>query len=166
MIKYFKGQKEALQTVYSNKQYLVLSISIFVILLISISLVSEFIFLSPIFVFHVPDSAIFDFMLIIIITSFSGIVTSLSIYRVRLIGGRIRKSGTGFFGSIIGASTGVCGCGSIGFAATSAFGAVGGTFTAFLTNYDTPLRILSIAILGYTYYVSVKDITVKCRLVK
>jgi hypothetical protein len=158
--------KEALKTVYSNKKYLVLSIAIFAILLISISMVSEFIFLSPFFVFHVPEYAIFDFVLIIIIASLSGIVTSLSIYRIRLKGDKVRKSGTGFFGSILGASTGVCGCGSFGFAAVSVFGAFGGTVTAFITNYETPLRLVSITILFYTYYASVKDITTKCGIVK
>ena len=152
--------------VYSCKKYLVLSIVIFVGLLISLSIGSEFIFLSPIFVFYVPAYAILDFVLIAIIAALSGIVTSLSIYRIRMLGNGIRKSGTGFFGSIIGVSTGACSCGSFGFAAVSAFGAVGGTATSFLTNYETPLRFISIAILCYAYYASVKSITFQCKILK
>lgn len=78
----------------------------------------------------------------------------------------VRKSGSGFLGSIIGAGAGVCSCGSIGFAVISAFGAVGGTATAFLTNYEIPLRLVSIAILVYTYYVTVKGITAQCKITK
>jgi len=152
--------------VYSHKKYLVLSITIFVGLLISLAIVSEFIFLSPVFVFYVPPYAILDFTLIGIIGALSGIVISLSIYRIRMLGNRVRKSGMGFFGSIIGASAGACSCGSFGFAAVSAFGAAGGTATAFLTNYETPLRFISIAILGYTYYATVKSITAQCKIVK
>ena len=121
--------KEAFKMVFSYKKYLGLSITIFVGLLIGLSIVSEFIFFSPIFVFHVPTNSIFNFTLIVIIAALSGIVTSLSIYRIRMLGNGIRKSGTGFFGSIIGASTGACSCGSFGFAAVSTLGIVGGTAT-------------------------------------
>lgn len=158
--------KEVLQSVYSHKKYLVLSISIFVTLLIALSTVSEFIFFSPVFVFYVPTYAIFNFTLILIISALSGIVTSLTIYRVHILSNSVRKSGTGFFGSIIGASAGACSCGPIGFAAVSAFGTVGGTATSFFTNYETPLRLASIAILCITYYASIKSMTAQCKIIK
>jgi len=82
------------------------------------------------------------------------------------MGTGVRKSGSGFLGSIIGAGAGACSCGSIGFAVISAFGAVGGTATAFLTNYEIPLRLVSIAILAYTYYVTVKGIMAQCKITK
>lgn len=83
-----------------------------------------------------------------------------------MMGTGIRKSGSGFLGSVIGAGAGACSCGSIGFAVISAFGAVGGTATAFLTNYEIPLRLVSIAILLYTYYITVKRITTQCKIIK
>jgi hypothetical protein len=159
-------QRQALVLVFSNKKYIALSASIFVVLLVTLSIVSEFIFLSPNFLFYVPVYEITNFALIVIVAALSGMVISLSIYRIRLMGAGIRKSGTGFFGSIIGASAGACSCGSIGFAVVSTFGAVGGTATAFLTNYEIPLRLVSIAILAYTYYVSVKGITAQCKITK
>ena len=158
--------KEAFKMVFSYKKYLGLSITVFAGLLISLSIVSQFIFLSPIFVFHVPTNSILDFVLIFIIASLSGIVTSLSVYRIRMLGNKIRKSGTGFFGSIIGAGAGACGCGSFGFAAVSIFGTIGGTATSFLANYEMPLRVISIAILCYAYYASVKSITSQCKILK
>lgn len=159
-------QSQALKLVFSNKKYLILSIAIFVGLLIALSIVSQFIFLSPSFLFYVPAYNAINFALIVIVAALSGIVISLSIYRIRLMGIGIRKSGTGFLGSIIGASAGACSCGSVGFAVISVFGAAGGTATAFLTNYEIPLRLLSIAILGYTYYVSIKGITAQCKITK
>lgn len=159
-------QRQALGLVFSNKKYLALSASIFVALLITLSIVSEFIFLSPNFLFYVPAYEIANFALIVIVAALSGLVISLSVYRIRLMGTGIRKSGAGFLGSIIGASAGACSCGSVGFAVVSVFGAVGGTATAFLTNYEIPLRLVSIAILGYTYYVSVKGITAQCKITK
>lgn len=159
-------QRQALGLVFSNKKYLVLSASIFFSLLFTLSIVSEFIFFSPRFIFYVPLSASISFTLIVLVSALSGIVISLSIYRIRMMGTGVRKSGSGFLGSIIGAGAGACSCGSIGFAVISAFGAVGGTATAFLTTYEIPLRLVSIAILAYTYYVTVKGITAQCKITK
>ncbi|MDE1765635.1 MAG: hypothetical protein KGI27_05065 [Thaumarchaeota archaeon] len=158
--------KDTLKLVFSRKQYLALSIAIFVGLLIAISIASQYIFFSPSFLFYVPSYQIADFSLIVIIAALSGLVMSLSIYRIRMLGTKVRRSGTGFLGSIIGASAGACGCSSLGFAVVSTFGAVGGTATAFLTNYSIPLRLVSITILLYTYYVSVKGITSTCKITK
>ncbi len=158
--------KEAFKLVYSNKKYLYLSSAIFLVLFVSLSIVSEFIFLSPAFVFNVPINSIADFVLIIAIALLSGIVTSFSIYRMRVANKGLKRSGIGFAGSIIGASAGACSCGSLGFSAVSIFGTIGGTATAFLTNYEMPLRLVSIAILCYTYYVSTKDITSNCKIIK
>ena len=156
--------KEAFGTVYSNKKYMYLSVIIFVGLFFGLSLISEFIFLSPSFVFYVPVSLIVDFALVIVVSVLSGIVASFSIYRIRMNKGL--RSSTGFVGSMIGAGAGACSCGPLGFSAISIFGTFGGTATAFLANYETPLRIASIAILCYTYYISAKDITAKCKIVK
>jgi hypothetical protein len=48
----------------------------------------------------------------------------------------------------------------------STLGAAGRTATAFLSNYEIPLRLASIAVLGFTYFISVKGITSKCKIVK
>ncbi len=158
--------KEAFKIVYSNKKYLYVSGVISLVLFVSLSIVSEFIFISPVFVFNVPANAIVDFVLIVAISLLSGIVTSFSIHRMRMTNNGLKKSGIGFAGSIIGASAGACSCGSLGFSAVSIFGTIGGTATAFLTNYEMPLRLVSITILCYTYYVSAKDITSKCKIIK
>ncbi len=114
--------------------------------------------------FYVPNDEILNFSLIVTITALSGLVISLSIYRVRLLGESLKKSGTGFLGSVIGTSAGACSCGPVGFAAVSAFGSVGGTATSFLTNYDLPLRLVSIGILICTYYFAIKGISRQCKI--
>lgn len=156
--------KEVFGTVYSNKKYIYLSIAIFVGLFFVLSLISEFIFLSPSFVFYVPISETGDFVLVVAISVLSGIVASFSIYRIGMNKGL--KSSAGFVGSMVGTGAGACSCGPLGFSAISIFGTLGGTATAFLANYETPLRIASIAILCYTYYASAKDITAKCKIIK
>ncbi len=167
----FKGhprrlQKKAIKLVFSDRKYLALSISIFVGFLIGMSILSEFIFFSPRLIFYVPTYSFLSFSLIVIISALSGLVISMSIYRIRLMRLSVKKSGSVVFGSIIGASAGACGCGSIGFAIISAFGTAGATATAFLTNYEIPLRLVSIGILLYTYYVMVKGLNSECKIQK
>ena len=71
--------------------------------------------------------------------------------------------GGGVFGSIIGAAAGACSCGPIGFAVISTFGSVGATATAFLTNYEIPIRILAIGILAITYFTTVRSLKIECK---
>ncbi|MHB8547238.1 MAG: hypothetical protein ACYDAJ_10770 [Nitrosotalea sp.] len=54
-------------------------------------------------------------VLIVAIVLLSGIVASLGIYHIRIANNDLKKSGMGFLGSIIGASTGAYSCGSPDF---------------------------------------------------
>jgi hypothetical protein len=67
-------------------------------------------------------------------------------------------------GSIIGASAGICSCGPIGFSIISTFGTIAGTATAFLTNYEIPLRLASLGILCLVYYTTIRSISVECKI--
>ncbi|MGH2611630.1 MAG: hypothetical protein ACRDFB_01110 [Rhabdochlamydiaceae bacterium] len=157
-------QKQALRLVFSNVTYVTLAIGIFVGLFLLLAYMSQFLFFEPKFLLFVQESEILNFILIVTVASLSGLVTSLSIYRIRSLGDSVKKSGSGFFGTMIGTSAGACNCGSIGFAISSTFGAVGGTVTAFLTQYEMPLRLVSIAILVYTYYIAIKGISSQCKI--
>jgi hypothetical protein len=157
-------QKETLKLIFSNPPYLALSTVIFVGLLLSLSIVSEFIFTDPYLTLYVPSYSILSFSLIVLVSALSGLVVSMSIYRVRLIRTSAKNAGSSIAGSVIGGCAGACSCGSIGFAVVSTFGAVGGTATAFLTNYEIPLRLVSIGILAYTYYITMKGLTAECKV--
>lgn len=113
---------------------------------------------------QVTQSSLLGFLLIIVISALSGIVVSANVFRIRMLRKSAKNMTRGILGSIIGASAGACSCGSIGFAVISTFGAVGGIATSFLTNYELPLRIASIAILGYTLYTSTKALSTECKI--
>ena len=157
-------QKQALSLVFSNHNYIALSIAIFVSLFLFLSITSQFIFLQPNFLFYVPSDGILNFSLIVLISALSGLVISISIYRIRLLGESLKKSGTGFLGSMIGASAGACSCGPVGFAAVSAFGTAGVTATSFLINYDLPIRLASIGILVCAYFFAIRGISKQCKI--
>ncbi|MGB1878949.1 MAG: hypothetical protein ACPHIR_07110, partial [Nitrosopumilus sp.] len=74
------------------------------------------------------------------------------------------KMGGSIVGSIVGSIAGACSCGPIGFAVISTFGSVGATATAFLTNYEIPIRIIAIGILIITYFTTIKSLKTECQM--
>ena len=153
-----------IKLVYSDFKYLVLAVVIFVSMLIGLLIMSEYIFLDPYVVSHLPSGSEFGFVLIVILSALSALVIPMNVFRINILKSSTHKVGSGVFGSFIGAAAGACSCGPIGFAVISTFGSVGATATAFLTNYEIPIRILAIAILAVTYFTTVKSLKVECKL--
>ena len=150
--------------VYSNFKYVILASTIFVSMLIGLLILSEYIFLEPYVVAHLPSGSELGFVLIVILSALSALVIPMNVFRINILKSSKQKMGGGIFGSIIGAASGVCSCGPVGFAIISTFGSVGATATAFLTNYEIPIRIIAIAILTVTYFTTVKSLKVECNL--
>jgi len=138
----------------------------FVGLLISLSIISEYIFLEPYIIAHLPEGTEFGLVLIIAVSALSSLVIPMNVYRIRIIQTSKRKISGSVFGSIIGAAAGACSCGPIGFAVISTFGSVGAVTTSFLTNYEIPLRLGAIALLIFVYYTTVRSLKIECQLNK
>ena len=155
---------QTIKLVFTNFKYLVLSFSIFVTMLIGLLIMSEYIFLEPYVVSHIPSGTEFGFVLIVMISALSALVLPMNIFRIYILKSSKQKMGGGVFGSIIGAAAGACSCGPIGFAVISTFGSVGAPATAFLTNYEIPIRIIAIAILSITYFTTIKSLKVECKI--
>ena len=152
----------AIRLVFSNLKYLILSIVIFSTMLVGLLILSEYIFLEPYVVSHIPSGTEFGFVLIVTISALSALVLPMNIFRINILKKSKQKMGGGVFGSIIGAAAGACSCGPIGFAVISTFGSVGATATAFLTNYEIPIRIIAIGILAITYFTTVRSLKIEC----
>ncbi len=131
---------------------------------IPLSILSEFLFIEPFVIFHVIEDRIVSFALIASISLMSAIVIPMNIYRIRTLQKNITKISGSVLGSIIGASAGICSCGPIGFSIISTFGTVAGTATAFLTNYEIPLRLVSLGLLCLVYYTTIRSISVECKI--
>jgi hypothetical protein len=153
----------AIRLVFSNLRYLILSIIIFSTMLVGLLILSEYIFLEPYVVSHIPSGTEFGFVLIVTISTLSALVLPMNIFRINILKKSKQKMGGGIFGSIIGAAAGACSCGPIGFAVISTFGSVGATATAFLTNYEIPIRIIAIGILAITYFTTVRSLKIECK---
>jgi hypothetical protein len=150
--------------VFSSYSYVLLAGIIFVCMLIPLSILSEFLFIEPFFVIHVIEDRTFSFTLLVAISFMSAVVIPMNIYRIRTLQKSTTKIGGSLLGSIIGASAGICSCGPIGFSIISTFGTVAGTATAFLTNYEIPLRLASLGLLCLVYYTTAKSISVECKI--
>ena len=137
---------------------------IFVCMFIPLSILSEFLFIEPFVIFHVIEDRIVSFALIASISLMSAIVIPMNIYRIRTLQNNMTKISGSVLGSIIGASAGICSCGPIGFSIISTFGTVAGTATAFLTNYEMPLRLASLGLLCLVYYTTAKSISFECKI--
>ncbi len=155
---------QTIKLVFSNFKYVILAIGIFVPMLIGLLILSEYIFLEPYVVSHIPSGSEFGFVLIVTLSALSALVIPMNIFRINIIKSSKQKMGGGIFGSIIGAAAGACSCGPVGFAVISIFGSVGATATAFLTNYEIPIRSLAIAILVITYFTTVKSLKIECKI--
>jgi len=155
---------QMIKLVFSNPKYAFLASAIFVSMMIGLLILSEYIFLEPYLVSHLPSGSEFGFILITILSALSALVIPMNIFRINILKSSKQKMGGGIFGSIIGAVAGACSCGPVGFAVISTFGSVGATATAFLTNYETPIRIIAIGILAVTYFTTVKSLKVECKI--
>ncbi len=157
--------EQMIKLVFSNYRYIILATAIFVGMLIPLSIISEFIFLEPYVITYIPSDQALSFFLIVVLSALAGLVLSMNVYRINAFRNSPKKKmGGGIFGSIIGAAAGACSCGPIGFAVISTFGAAGGVATAFLSNYEIPIRLVAIGILALTYFTTTKSLAIECKV--
>ena len=156
--------KESLKLVFSNKKYLIVSIVIFIGMLVALSVFSGYIFFEPYWIFYVAGADAFNFSLLVTISTLTALTIPMGIYRVKILQSSSKKMSPGLAGSIIGATAGACGCLSMNITILSIVGTVGGSILSFSTEYAMHLRLISIAILAVTYYITVKGITSECKI--
>ncbi|MBP0133415.1 MAG: hypothetical protein ITD40_00390 [Nitrosarchaeum sp.] len=155
---------QILKTVFSNPIYIVLTSTIFTLMLISLLILSGYVFLEPYLVGNIQKGTEFGFVLIIILSFLSALVIPMNIYRINILKKSKTKITGSIFTSFIGAATGACSCGPIGFALVSSIGSIGATALSFLTNFEIPIRIFSIGLLGLTYFTTIKSLKIECNI--
>jgi len=156
---------QTLKLVFSNYFYIVLSFVIFTFMLIGLLVISEYIFLDPYLIGHIPQGTEFGFVLIVILSILSALVIPMNIYRINILKKSKGKMRSSVFSSFIGSIAGACSCGPIGFAVVSTFGSVGATALSFLTNFELPIRVGAIGLLAFTYYTTVKSLKIECQVI-
>lgn len=147
-----------MKTVFSGKIYVLIAVAIATTFWIVFSVFDQLLFFSPSLIFFMRDGALPGFLLSTASAVLTGIVVSMNIYALRHT---ISKSlGSLFSGSSVGVATSACAsCSSLALFLTTSLGTTGLAISAFLSNYQTPLRLLSVAILIGAYYSIQKKLT-------
>jgi hypothetical protein len=123
----------------------------------------QLLFFSPVWSFYVRPDAVNDFIVTNIIAALIVIVISIDVFLIRNSRRIFDKSLlSGSMLSIV--TSGCASCSSISIIFASMFGSLGTATIGFLTNYQTPLRMLSIIILLWALYSAVKKMSRPCTL--
>ena len=143
--------------------YIGLTILVFTLFWIFFNVFDELLYFSPILYFYLPNDAIVGFILSTASALLLGVVVSMNIYLLRNSSIKLDKSLiSSSFLTIL--SSACASCSSIGFVLISTLGSAGIIATAFLTNYQIPLRLVSIGILILALYTVCSRITNNCSL--
>ena len=134
-------------------------------MLIGLLVISEYLFLDPYIIGHIPQGTELGLVLIVILSILSALVIPMNIYRINILKKSKGKMSGSVFSSFIGSIAGACSCGPIGFAVVSTFGSMGATALSFLTNFELPIRVGAIGLLVFTYYTTVKSLKIECSIV-
>jgi len=134
-------------------------------MLIGLLVISEYLFLDPYIIGHIPQGTELGLVLIVILSILSALVIPMNIYRINILKKSKGKMSGSVFSSFVGSVAGACSCGPIGFAVVSTFGSVGATALSFLTNFELPIRVGAIGLLVFTYYTTVKSLKIECSIV-
>lgn len=143
--------------------YFGISFIVFLSFWIFFNMADQLLFFSPFFYFYIPSDAIIGFTITNVSAILLGMVIALNIYAFRTTKIKINKSLLS--GSILGISSAACAsCSSIGFLIISTFGSFGIITTGFFTNYQIPLRLLSIVAILVSMLILVNRITTNCKM--
>jgi hypothetical protein len=153
----------AFKIVFTNHLYTCIAAAVFTTFWIVFNVFDQLLYFSPVVTFYLPDDAIGGFILANITSALMGILVAMNVYVIR--NSRLKLDKSLFSGSVLGIATSVCaGCSSIGFLAISTFGSFGIVAIDFLTNYQAPLRIISVCILLWALYSVQNKVTKPCIL--
>jgi hypothetical protein len=149
--------------VFSKVVYIIIAGLAAAVFWILFNVMDQLLFFTPIFIFYLPPDAVAGFVISIINSVLLGVVISMNVYILKNT--RFKFSKSLLSGSSIGVISSACvSCSSFGFLLASTFGASGVIFSNFLSNYQIPLRLLSLAVLLCAIYFAQKRIRASCSI--
>lgn len=154
----------SIRMVFGNPFYMVLAAATAILFWIIFNLFDGLLFFSPVLAFYVPDDAITGFVLSNITSVLLGLVVAMNVYVFRKRGTKINRASL-FSGSSLSVITSACAsCSSLGFLLVSTFGSAGVVASTILSNYQIPLRLVSIGLLLWAAYSVGKRLASSCML--
>jgi hypothetical protein len=153
----------ALRLVFAGKEYVALAIAVFIGLWVLMASFDQLLFFEPLVAFHVPPGSEPFLALSTITAALLGIVVSMNVYVFRT--SKVRLDASFFSGSTLGVAASACaGCTSAGFFMATTFGVAGAATASVFAEYQVPLRILSVGLLGWALYSVSRRVTQSCAI--
>jgi hypothetical protein len=150
------------QLVFSKLIYIAIAGFISILFWIIFNILDELLFFSPVFTFYLPEDAIGSFILSSITALLLGAVVAMNVYVFR--NSRLKLSRASFFsGSSISVVSSACAsCSSFGFLLISTFGSAGILASTIMSNYQIPIRLISLGLLVWALYLVSNRLTKSC----
>ena len=150
--------------VFSKWSYILIAFATALAFWIVSSILDQLLYFTPIVYFYLPEDAVVGFILAIITSLLLGIIVSMNIFVFKNTRTKI-KTASFFSGSTLGLLSSTCAsCSSLGFLIVSTLGAAGVTASSFLSNYQIPMRLLSIGLLAWAYYSVSRQLMNSCAI--
>lgn len=152
-----------LSMVFSSRAYAAMAVAVAAGFWILFNQLDGLLFFSPVPAFYIPSDAIPNFVLSNITSGLLGIVVAMNVYVFR--NSAVRFHGSFLSGSTMSVISSACvGCSSSGFFLVSAFGGLGVATSSIMSQYQLPLRIVSVALLLWALYSVNKRLEQSCSI--
>ena len=148
--------------VFSRWLYVLIAGVVASVFWILFNIFDQLLFFSPIVIFYLPDDAIVSFVISNITAILLGIIISMNVYVFKHSKIRINFTSLFSWSSISVISSACASCSSIGLFLVTTLGGIGVSALTFLSNYQIPLRIVSILLLIWAYYSISNKLTKSC----
>lgn len=149
--------------VFSRPAYIAIAGAVAIAFWIIFAVLDGLLFFSPILAFYVPADAVASFVLSNITAAMLGVVVAMNVYIFKNTA--VRINGSFLSGSSMSMISSACvGCSSSGFFLATTFGGIGVAASSALSQFQLPLKIVSIALLAWAIYSANKRLGQSCAL--
>jgi hypothetical protein len=152
--------------VFTRALYIAIAAGVTAVFWVFFNVLDELLFFSPVFVFYLPDDAIASFVLSNVTAPLLGVIAAMNVYVYVFRNSRVRLSRASLFsGSSISVVSSACAsCSSLGFFLVSTFGSAGLLASTIMSNYQIPLRVISVGLLLWALYAVSNRLTKSCMV--
>lgn len=149
--------------VFAGRAYVALAIAVFAGLWVLMVQFDQLLFFSPLLAFHMPAGSEPFLALSTLTAVLLGIVVSMNVYVFRT--SQVKIGASFFSGSTLGVAASACaGCTSAGFFMATTFGVAGAATASVFAEYQVPLRVLSVGLLGWALYSVSRRVSQTCAV--
>jgi hypothetical protein len=132
---------------FARAEYVMLAAGVTAAFWVVFNVLDGLLFFDPVIAFYIPDDAAIRFTLSTVTSPLLGIVAAMNVYVFRNSKVKIGSASL-FSGSSISVISSTCAsCSSLGFFLVSTFGSAGVLASTIMSNYQIPLRLISVGLL-------------------